>query len=60
MNDVVSNVPDNRNLDLFPGEYGLPFLGKTIQLVKDTVALCYDHYKRFGPVSKLEIGRAHV
>ncbi len=57
MNDVVSNVPDNRNLDLFPGEYGLPFLGKTIQLVKDTVALCYDHYKRFGPVSKLDIVR---
>ena len=22
-------APDNRNLSQFPGEYGLPFLGKT-------------------------------
>ena len=48
-------APDNRNLSQFPGEYGLPFLGKTIDLVKDTLAFCNDHYERFGPVSRLDM-----
>ena len=33
-------APDNRDLSQFPGEYGLPFLGKTIDLVKDTLGFC--------------------
>ena len=33
-------APDNRDLSMFPGEYGLPFLGKTIEFVKDTLAQC--------------------
>ena len=48
-------APDNRDLSQFPGEYGLPFLGKTIDLVKDTLAFCNDHYERFGPVSRLDM-----
>ena len=37
---------------MFPGEYGYPFFGKTIEFVKDTLAVCADHYERFGAVSK--------
>ena len=29
--------PDNRDLSMFPGEYGLPYLGKTVEIVKDTL-----------------------
>ena len=31
--------PDNRDLSMFPGQYGWPFLGKTVELVKDTLAM---------------------
>ena len=32
--------PDNRDLSMFPGEYGLPYLGKTVEIVKDTLGYC--------------------
>ena len=51
----IKLAPDNRDLSQFPGEYGLPFLGKTIDLVKDTLGFCNDHYERFGPVSRLDM-----
>ena len=39
-------APDNRDLSMFPGEYGLPFLGKTIEFVKDTLAtVSYTHLR---------------
>ena len=47
--------PDNSNLDSFPGEYGIPFFGKMIQVVDDSVKLCQDHFNRFGPVSKIDL-----
>ena len=40
MSDLNSLAPDNRDLSMFPGEYGLPFLGKTVEFVKDTLAMC--------------------
>ena len=36
----IKLAPDNRDLSQFPGEYGLPFIGKTIDLVKDTLGFC--------------------
>ena len=38
--------PDNRDLSMFPGQYGWPFLGKTVELVKDTLAMCNKHYDK--------------
>ena len=48
-------APDNRDLSMFPGEYGLPFLGKTIEFVKDTLAMCNKHYEKYGPISRLDM-----
>ena len=39
--------PDNRDLSMFPGQYGWPFLGKTVELVKDTLAMCNKHYDKY-------------
>lgn len=50
-------APDNRDLSRFPGEYGWPFLGKTLELVKDTLGTCNKHYERYGPVSRLDMVR---
>ena len=57
MSNINTTVPDNRDLSNFPGEYGLPFLGKTIEVVKDSIAVCNDHFKRFGAVSKIDMVR---
>ncbi len=55
MSDLNSLAPDNRDLSMFPGEYGLPFLGKTVEFVKDTLAMCNKHYEKYGPVSRLDM-----
>ncbi|NRB37226.1 MAG: cytochrome P450 [Pseudomonadales bacterium] len=47
---------DNTNLDHIPGEYGLPFIGKAIPILKDLHNVIDDHYKRFGEVSRIRIG----
>jgi len=48
--------PDAQNLDHIPGEYGMPVLGKTFQILSDLSALVQDHYTRFGEVSRVNIG----
>jgi len=48
--------PDAQNLDHIPGEYGMPVLGKTFQILADLQALVHDHYIRFGEVSRVNIG----
>jgi cytochrome P450 len=48
--------PDAQNLDHIPGEYGMPVLGKTFQILADLQALVHDHYTRFGEVSRVNIG----
>ena len=55
MSDLNTLAPDNRDLSMFPGEYGLPFLGKTVEFVKDTLAMCNKHYEKYGPVSRLDM-----
>ena len=49
--------PDNRDLSMFPGEYGLPYLGKTVEIVKDTLGYCNYHYEKYGPISRLDMVR---
>ena len=48
--------PDAQNLDHIPGEYGMPVLGKTFQILADLHVLVHDHYTRFGEVSRVNIG----
>jgi cytochrome P450 len=48
--------PDAQNLDHIPGEYGMPVLGKTFQILADLNAVAQDHYKRFGEVSRVNFG----
>tara|TARA_B110000014_G_scaffold264467_1_gene266423 strand:- start:3686 stop:5044 length:1359 start_codon:yes stop_codon:yes gene_type:complete len=48
---------DNRELKDFDGDYGYPFLGKTISLVKDPYILMQDHYDKYGPVSRMAFVR---
>ena len=55
MSDLNTLAPDNRDLSMFPGEYGLPFLGKTVEFVKDTLAMCNKHYEKYGPISRLDM-----
>ena len=40
-------APDNRDLSRFPGEYGWPFLGKTLELVKKFSFKLGDFYEYF-------------
>ena len=55
MSNLNTLAPDNRDLSMFPGEYGLPFLGKTVEFVKDTLAMCNKHYEKYGPISRLDM-----
>ncbi len=46
-------APDNRNIQHIPGENGLPFIGKTIEFVRDLHALTNYHVKKYGHVSRI-------
>ena len=46
---------DNRNLSHLPGDYGLPYLGFMIPLLKDPYAVLKAHYDRYGPVSRTQL-----
>lgn len=48
--------PDNKELDHIPGDYGLPFIGKAIPMMKDVYGTVDEYYKRFGPVSRIRMG----
>lgn len=50
------NEPDNTDLNHIPGNYGaLPYLGNTIDIVKDLYGFIDKNYKRYGEVSKIKI-----
>ena len=52
-------VHEKANTDLmqrFPGSYGLPLVGRTFELVRDLRGLALDHYTRYGPVSRIQLG----
>jgi len=48
--------PDAQNLDHIPGEYGMPVLGKTYEVLTDMQAMVQDHFVRFGEVSRINLG----
>lgn len=43
-------------LDKYPGEYGLPPLGKLMEVRADMNTFARERYKRYGPVSKIRMG----
>ncbi|MEZ4328604.1 MAG: cytochrome P450 [Polyangiales bacterium] len=47
--------PPNKNLRHIDGDDGLPFLGRTIEMVRDPAVLFGDQYKRFGRISRVSI-----
>lgn len=48
-------APTNQQLKHIAGEYGLPFLGKTIAMFADPIKMFHQHYQTFGPVSRISI-----
>ncbi|MEM7433677.1 MAG: cytochrome P450 [Myxococcota bacterium] len=47
--------PANRDLRHLPGEYGLPLVGKTLEMVRDPNAMFDRHFRKYGPVSRISI-----
>lgn len=47
--------PANRDLSHIQGEYGWPFVGKTLDMFKDPQALFAHYYREYGPVSRISI-----
>lgn len=48
-------APTNQQLKHIAGEYGLPFLGKTIAMFADPINTFHRHYLQFGAVSRISI-----
>lgn len=48
-------APANQQLGHINGEYGLPFLGKTLAMFADPISTFHQHYLKFGPVSRISI-----
>ncbi|HQQ75627.1 MAG TPA: cytochrome P450, partial [Pseudomonadales bacterium] len=48
-------APSNQQLKHITGEYGLPFLGKTIAMFANPIKMFHQHYQTFGPVSRISI-----
>jgi cytochrome P450 len=47
--------PANRDLSHLHGEYGWPFVGKTLAMVQDPLSLFGHFYEKYGPVSRISI-----
>lgn len=47
--------PSNRDLSHIAGEYGLPFVGKTLDMFRDPQRLFAHYYAQYGPVSRISI-----
>ena len=48
--------PDAQNLDHIPGDYGIPVLGKTFQILTDMLALVQENFTKYGEVSRTNFG----
>lgn len=47
--------PANRDLRHVSGEYGWPFVGKTLDMFRDPYALFHHHYQKYGAISRISI-----
>ena len=47
--------PPNRDLSHMRGEYGWPFVGKTLEMLRDPMGLFGHFYEEYGPVSRISI-----
>lgn len=50
-----TQAPTNQQLSHIAGEYGLPFVGKTIAMFADPINTFHQHYLKFGAVSRVSI-----
>jgi cytochrome P450 len=53
------NAPDNTQLEHIQGDYGIPVFGKAFSFIKDPQAVALDHYRRFGPISRIRLGNEY-
>lgn len=51
---------DNRDLSHLPGDYGLPYLGFMLPLLKDPYPVLARHYARYGAVSRARLTGQHL
>ena len=47
--------PANRDLRHLEGEYGLPLVGKTLDMIRNPNAMFARHYEKYGAVSRISI-----
>ena len=47
--------PANKDLSHMRGDYGWPFVGKTLGMFRDPQALFDHHYQRYGAISRISI-----
>ena len=47
--------PANRDLSHLRGDYGWPFVGRTLDMLRDPQALFDAHYQKYGAVSRISI-----
>ncbi|WP_162300034.1 cytochrome P450 [Kineobactrum sediminis] len=50
-------APDCERLQHLPGEFGLPLLGITPELLRDQLGLARRFYERYGAVSRIQMAR---
>jgi cytochrome P450 len=59
MNSAANNdyqiAATNQQLGHIRGEYGLPFLGKTIAMFANPIKMFHQHYQKFGAISRISI-----
>ena len=48
-------APTNQNLPNLPGDYGLPFIGKTFSMFADPIGTFDHHFQQYGPISRIGI-----
>jgi len=51
---------DNKKLDHIPGDYGLPYLGLMLPLLKDPYKVLKNQYDRYGAVSRVRMTGQHM
>ena len=49
------HAPNNRDLGHLPGSYGPPLVGHTLQFFRDPFVWAQQQYRRYGPVSRVNI-----
>lgn len=52
--------PDNRDLGMIPGDYGLPLIGNALSMGSNPLKFCDERFNRYGEISKFAMGPSHI